>query len=197
MFTDYLPMLIAWALFGLIHSLTAAFWFKEWVYRQSAFLKRYYRLIYNGIALLTFIPIMTTLYAAPAVLIGTWNGSVLLGGLLMGLGISTGLAAFREYNLAEFIGWPMAKSSEHQDEFQQSGLLSYVRHPLYMGILIALVGLLVAQPDWKHLLFDLLAITYIRIGIYFEERKLVRTFGHQYRTYQQHVPMLFPRLPRT
>lgn len=197
MFTNYLPMLIAWLMFGLIHSLTAAFWLKEWVYSQSTFLKRYYRLSYNVVALLTFIPILTTLQAAPTVFPGSWSGSVVFGGLLMGLGVLIGAAAFREYNLAEFIGWPITKSSNTQDEFQQSGLLSYVRHPLYLGILIALIGFIVAQPDWKHFLFSLLAFVYIRIGIYFEERKLVRTFGDQYRAYQQRIPMLFPRLLRT
>jgi len=192
MFTDYLPMLIAWVLFGLIHSLMAAFWLKDWVYRQNTSLKHYYRLMYNGVALLTFIPILTTLQATPTVLLGSWTGSILLGGLLMGLGTLISIAAFREYNLAEFIGWPVGKSSEHQDEFQQSGLLSYVRHPLYLGILIALIGFIVAQPDWKHFLFSLLAFIYIRIGIYFEERKLIQVFGNQYRSYRQRVPMLVP-----
>ena len=33
---------------------------------------------------------------------------------------------------------------------------------------------------------------YIRIGIYFEERKLMREFGEQYAAYRAVTPMLFP-----
>ena len=34
--------------------------------------------------------------------------------------------------------------------------------------------------------------TYILIGLYFEERDLVRRFGDAYRVYQQQTPMLIP-----
>lgn len=35
---------------------------------------------------------------------------------------------------------------------------------------------------------------YILIGLWFEERSLVREFEDEYRLYRQHVPMLIPRL---
>ncbi|WP_332369713.1 hypothetical protein [Spirosoma telluris] len=57
---------------------------------------------------------------------------------------------------------------------------------------MALLGLLANQPDWKHLIFSLSAFAYLRVGIYFEERKLVKTFGEDYVRYQLQVPMLFP-----
>jgi protein-S-isoprenylcysteine O-methyltransferase Ste14 len=37
---------------------------------------------------------------------------------------------------------------------------------------------------------------YILIGIYFEERKLLREFGQQYADYKSTTPMLLPRLPK-
>ena len=106
------------------------------------------------------------------------------------------LGALKYYDMAEFTGWPPAKQSGQVGTLQQRGLLHYVRHPLYSGILVGLVGLVVYQPDWKHLIFSLAAFGYIRIGIYFEERKLIRTFGDAYVHYRQRVPMLIPRFSK-
>jgi methanethiol S-methyltransferase len=73
-------------------------------------------------------------------------------------------------------------------------LYRLVRHPLMLGLLIAFW----ATPEMTtgHLLFAAGMTAYILIGLHFEERDLVRTFGDPYRAYQQSVPMLIPGLPR-
>jgi protein-S-isoprenylcysteine O-methyltransferase Ste14 len=47
-----------------------------------------------------------------------------------------------------------------------------------------------------HLVFALGMTGYLLVGMHFEERDLVRTFGDEYRAYQQRVPALFPLFPR-
>ena len=69
-------------------------------------------------------------------------------------------------------------------------LYRYVRHPLYLGLLVAVW----ATPFMTvgHALFALGMTTYTLIGVRFEERDLVRHFGPAYRDYQSRVPMLLP-----
>ncbi|SFF02782.1 methyltransferase family protein [Spirosoma endophyticum] len=193
--SGYIAIGLSWLLFGLLHSLTATHWFKQWVQSVHLIPQPYYRLIYNGIALITFLPVLLTLQEGPVDWLGSWRGSAWIGSLLIVSGSLVGLLAFKEYDIVDFLGWPMnspLKESAESEGLRQDGLLRYVRHPLYLGTISALLGLLANQPDWKHLMFSLVAFTYLRIGIYFEERKLVKTFGEAYLRYQHQVPMLFP-----
>lgn len=78
--------------------------------------------------------------------------------------------------------------------FRTPGLYNYVRHPMYLGFLIAFW----ATPDLTvgHAVFAGGFTAYLLTGIYFEERDLVKTFGDEYRAYQKRVPMLIPGWPK-
>lgn len=45
------------------------------------------------------------------------------------------------------------------------------------------------------MLFAVVMLAYIFIGLFFEERALLRDFGDAYAAYRKSVPMLFPRIP--
>lgn len=69
-------------------------------------------------------------------------------------------------------------------------LYKRIRHPLYLGLLIAFW----ATPHMTitHLLFSSFLTMYILIAIKFEERDLIADFGDHYLEYKKEVPMLNP-----
>ncbi|MBZ5571786.1 MAG: isoprenylcysteine carboxylmethyltransferase family protein [Acidobacteriia bacterium] len=77
-------------------------------------------------------------------------------------------------------------------EFRTPLFYRYVRHPLYVGWLIAFW----ATPTMTgaHLLFALLTSAYILTAIRWEERDLIVVHGSKYQDYQKRVPKLIPSL---
>jgi protein-S-isoprenylcysteine O-methyltransferase Ste14 len=188
----YVPLFLTWLLFGILHSLTAANSFKLRVLNRWKPLALYYRLLYNGFALLTFLPVWLAYQEAPRQYVTSWRGSEVGGWAVLVTGLAVGLVALRGYDLAEFTGWPVRPMNAEYGVLRQQGLLRLIRHPLYSAILLVLAGLFLREPAWANLLFGGFAFLYIRIGIYFEERKLIAVFGDQYRQYKGRVPMLVP-----
>jgi protein-S-isoprenylcysteine O-methyltransferase Ste14 len=76
------------------------------------------------------------------------------------------------------------------------GVYSLVRHPQYLGGLLAHVGISFLASAWYSLLSSPLMILLILLISWKEEKELIREFGEEYEDYREKVPMLVPRLGR-
>lgn len=180
--------------FGLQHSLMARKVFKRAFARLiPPELERSFYVLASGFMLFTLALLWSPMSPPLYDLRGSWPGYLLQGGALVGLVVMA--LALTAQDAWDLVG---VRSVLHilrghlpqPQPFRTPSLYRYVRHPLYLGMLLLFWLSPVMTHD--HLFFAEVMTAYVLVGIQFEERDLLATHGDAYRHYQARVPMLIP-----
>jgi protein-S-isoprenylcysteine O-methyltransferase Ste14 len=193
-------IILSWSLFFAFHSLLATNEVKAKCRKYFPSLYQYYRLLYNIVAILWLVCLLLAQLPAQQLLQATYFQHPVLrsvGIAVLLCGIWVGIKAFGKYDMAEFIGTrqlqqnPVTQAPQHEI-LQTNGWNSVVRHPLYFGTILLIIGTFLALPNPHTLAFLLSIIFYLPFGIYFEEKKLIKQFGNSYLLYRKKVKCLIP-----
>jgi protein-S-isoprenylcysteine O-methyltransferase Ste14 len=183
-----LILLIALALWGMVHSILASNFAKDMLGGAS-----FYRLGYNIFATISFAPILYLMKTLPDLSI--YQVSTPWSTLMRGGQIYAALMlfiAFLQTDSLSFVGLRQLFETEKSSQLVTRGLYRVVRHPLYtFGLLFIWLTPTVSQ---NSLTVYIGATLYTFFGAFFEERKLLREFGDAYAEYRRRTPMLIPGL---
>jgi protein-S-isoprenylcysteine O-methyltransferase Ste14 len=191
--------LVLLTIFALQHSIMARQPFKRWwTTLIPASIERSTYVLLASLALILVFwqwrPIPTVIWQVES----TIAASALLGlsfiGWLIVLLSSYMINHFELFGLQQVLDNLSGRKSSSTD-FKTPFLYRFVRHPLYVGFIIAFWATPVMTSG--HLLFAAVTTAYIFVGIMLEERDLVAHFGPAYQQYREKVGMLMPMLRRS
>ena len=180
---------LAWTAFGTTDSLLAREMPKGAPRRH---LGRGTRLGWNLIALVQFALVLAVGRAAlPDI---TWLSptAIDVAQIVLGMaGVAVLLASGRSYDMSRFLGLTQLRGVGEDDEepFSTRGPLAWIRHPLCTGSILIVLALV---QDLRSAETAAFAISYIVIGLRFEEAALLRRLGPTYAAYRSRVPVLLP-----
>jgi len=201
---DVLHVILAWTAFAVFHSLTVSEGYEDLARRRmgNRAYDGYHRLLFTAYSLFAFLLLVLYLRSLPDHPLYRLEGA---GRLLFHAIQACGIAFlfWTPWDLKEFVGirqWQRSRKGRPREPGRNGRLFTgkaygIVRHPLYFGISV----ILAFHPVQSRNTFVsmVLVILYFYVGTFFEERRMVRTFGQEYRDYQRRVPRFLPvRWPR-
>lgn len=197
---EVIIIVFLFTLYGFIHSVIASEKVKVFFKKTFGKLIAFYRLGYNVFALIGLYLIWDLaphpslqIYKLPP----PYDYLVLIPQIIALAGI---IWCFKYICFKEFIGLNQIDrylrneySENDLDEnytLRIDGPYKYSRHPIYFFSIIILMSR--AEMSLFYLTMFISFTAYFYIGSYYEEKKMVRLFGDDYRDYQKKVPRIFP-----
>ena len=196
---DVLHVILAWTAFAVFHSLTVSKGYEDlarrWMGNRAY--DGYHRLLFTAYSLFAFLLLVLYLRSLPDQPLYRLEG---VGRLLFHAVQLCGVAFlfWTPWDLKEFVGirqWERSRKGRPREPGRNERLFTgkaygIVRHPLYFGVSV----IVAFHPVQSRATFvsTAMIILYFYVGTFFEERRMVRTFGQEYRDYQRRVPRFLP-----
>jgi protein-S-isoprenylcysteine O-methyltransferase Ste14 len=186
--------LLLMSLFAVQHSVMARRQFKEWwtQYVPKSVERSTYVLFASLVLVLLFwqwrpMPDVMWQVANPSAAMAI-TGLSFVGWLLV-LTSTFLINHFELFGVHQVVNNLVGRSMS-EPRFKTPVLYKVVRHPIYLGFIIAFWAAPVMTVG--HALFAAVTTAYIFVGIWLEERDLTELFGDEYRRYKERVSMLVP-----
>jgi protein-S-isoprenylcysteine O-methyltransferase Ste14 len=176
-----------WALFLLV-------WIFSSLYTKKNVRRNYFRgLVLRVVAIAIIVFLFRTPWTAqwyanvPPVQAGTNPVLGLIGVLLCMAGIAFAIWA------RVYIGsnWGMPMSVKRDAELVIAGPYAYVRHPIYSGVLLAILGSALVVGVWWFAIF-IVSVFYFVWSAFREEKIMTEAFPEGYPAYRKRTKMLVP-----
>ena len=190
---EYLLIVFGVLIFGLQHSGISALRVKNWIIDRWG--KKGYASLFNVTSIIAII--------VPFIAMSYWdwlyfvNQPNLVQPLLFIPGISLiiiGVVVAMMASRVISVSTVADMRTDRVPELVTGGIYSRTRHPLYLAIILLLLGLAAVYPVDRVIVFSLALSAYVMIGAYFEERKLVIQYGQEYLDYRKKAGFMLPRI---
>ncbi len=195
---DVIRIILGWAAFAVFHSLTVSDGYERLARRAmgNRVFDVYHRLLFTAYSCAAFAVLVVYLKTVPDARLFRLEGWPQIACRAVQL-LGAAFLLWTPWDLKEFIGlrqWQRRREPSpapgRNDRLFTGKAYGVVRHPLYLGI----SAILAASPAQSRnsLVSTAMVILYFYVGTFFEERRLVRQFGEEYRAYQARVPRFLP-----
>ncbi len=119
-----------------------------------------------------------------------WRARHLFAMLLIAPGLGIYLTCLWEFAAR---GRGIPAPLDHPKQLVVTGLYRYARNPMYLGVLLVLLGEALFFRSTPFLLYAMVWLAFVHLNILlYEEPNLTRTFGDAYRHYQASVRRWIP-----
>jgi protein-S-isoprenylcysteine O-methyltransferase Ste14 len=140
-----------------------------------------------GIALTGIGPVRAILPAE------SWGALVAYAAILVLMSGAIGLSVWSSLTLGK--NWSLEARTLRNHELVRAGPYAYVRHPIYVAMLLFLLSMAVGFGHCLQLVAALpLFFAGTRMRTQAEERLLEQSFGDSFRDYRRSTPAILPRL---
>lgn len=191
MINEHLVLFALWLAYCLLHSVLAASVVKDFTHGITGLGPLTYRAVYNIFAFITIVYLLFLQWKTASPLLFMPRLYTKIPGLFFCTVGATIMGVCIYHYFKQLSG---VFEESRQPTLRTTGLHALVRHPLYLGTIIFLFGLVILFPRVSNLGTVFIIVTYTIAGTRYEELKLVKQFGKSYGDYQQRIPAIFPRI---
>ncbi len=188
---EYIILALLWLAYFFLHSLLSSAKWKGFV-ESAGISNQLYRFVYSVLSFVLFILIF--LYSGSTENNNLWDVKIKMskyfGLMITTIGLMIIMRSFKSMSMMCFIGI----KKQLQEKLIITGIHEYVRHPIYSGILLMMIGFVLYSNSIQSLIILMTTTLYLPFGIRWEEQKLVKEYGEQYENYKSDTPPIIPKV---